>query len=224
MLFYIIILIEEAHTMNTLYFMDCSPLFDAQKLQSFLPYLDSNRKQRLTHLATAEKRAQCAAAGWMLTHLFGVEGQPPALFHGSRGKPYLAGSENVFFSLSHTGNWVVCAVADQEVGVDAQVLTPYRDKVAKRCFTPAELDWVDGDDTRFTRLWSLKEAYLKYTGFGLVLPMSSFETPLPPSGWDEQNKCFWHETSFFDDNSIVAVALCSGDNTAVTAMKELIIP
>ncbi|MBQ9860148.1 MAG: 4'-phosphopantetheinyl transferase superfamily protein [Clostridia bacterium] len=180
--------------MDTLYIADCSPLQDEANLAAVLPYLDATRQQRIARLQLPEKRAQCAAAGLLLTRLFGQDDTPPTLFHGSRGKPYLYGRDDAFFSLSHSANWVVCATADNEIGVDAQVITPFNPKVAARCFTERERTWLAENPTeRFTPLWTAKEAYIKFTGFGLVLPLGSFETPMPADGPDDANHCFWRQ-------------------------------
>lgn len=205
--------------MNQLFCVDCSPLFDEKKRKDILPYLDDSRFQRVERLSSTEKKAQCAAAGWMLTHLFSEDGHPPALFHGSRGKPYLSGREDVFFNLSHSGKWVLCAVSDKEVGLDAQALTPYRPSVASRCFTAAEQAWIDGDDRRFTQLWTMKEAYLKFTGFGLVLPMSSFTVPYDKTGVSGTDDCFYQRIRLPQPD--VFATLCSGDNTAVESVDIL---
>ena len=180
--------------MDSLYIVDYSPFLNGGKLQSCLTLLDTERQSRILRLQHPEKKAQLAAAGLLLTRLFGENGVPPTLFHGNRGKPYLYGRDDAFFSLSHSANWVVCAVADSEIGADAQTATPYNSKVANRCFTVREQEWLKGNpEERFTPLWTAKEAYIKYTGFGLVLPMSSFETPLPADGWDEANHCCWRQ-------------------------------
>ena len=199
--------------MNKVFAVDCSPLLDERRLQETLPYLDALRQQRVHKLSSPDKKAQCAAAGWLLTCLFGENGNPPALFHGSRGKPYLANRDDAFFSLSHSGNWVFCAVSDKEVGLDAQALTPYREAVAARCFTAEERAWIDGNDKRFTDLWTMKEAYLKFTGFGLVLPMSSFTVPFDGEGVCGKDGCFYQLIT--PPVHTLSVTLCSGDASPV---------
>lgn len=197
--------------MVRIYAVCCAALTDEARLNAALLRLDAARHARVERLQDKQKRAQCAAAGLLLTHLFGCNGQPPRLTHGSRGKPYLLGEGFPCFSLSHSSNYVFCAVADSEVGLDAQELTPYRDKVAARWFTDPERAWLAEDpDGRFAALWAKKEAYCKFTGFGLVLPPSSFTVPCPADGWDKDNRCCWKEYTFPADVPI-AVAVCCGD-------------
>lgn len=198
--------------MGRIYAVCCAALTDEARLNAAMPKLDASRRARVARLQDKQKRAQCAAAGLLLIHLFGRNGQPPALTHGSRGKLYLVGEGAPYFSLSHSGDWVFCAVADSEVGLDAQERTPCREKVAKRSFTASELDWLAADpDGRFCALWAKKEAYCKFTGFGLVLPPSGFTVPCPADGWDEDNRCCWKEYTFPADAPI-AVAVCCGES------------
>ena len=168
--------------MVKVYAVCCAALLDDKRLNAALPKLDAARRARVARLQDKRKRAQSAAAGLLLTHLFGRDGEPPHLTYGSRGKPYLLGEGVPYFSLSHSGDYVFCAVADSEVGLDAQEQTPYKEKVATRWLTDPERAWLtENPDERFTALWAKKEAYCKFTGFGLVLPLSSFTVPVPPS-------------------------------------------
>lgn len=192
--------------------VNCAVLTDDARLQASLSKLDAVRRARVLRLQDAQKRAQCAVAGLLLTHLFGQDGQPPLITHGSRGKPYLVGENAPYFSLSHSGDWVFCAVADSEVGLDAQEFSPCRDKIADRWFTDPERAWLaTNPDERFSAVWAKKEAYCKFTGFGLVLPPSSFTVPCPADGWDEHNHCYWREYTFPADTPIAVAVCCAND-------------
>ena len=105
--------------------------------------------------------------------------------------------------------------------MDAQEQTPYKEKVATRWLTDPERAWLtENPDERFTALWAKKEAYCKFTGFGLVLPLSSFTVPCPSVGWDEQNRCCWREYTFPADVPI-EVAVCCGKNDSFDKIIEL---
>ena len=203
-----------------LYEIDCTPLTDEARLRRSLPFLDIPRRQTVSRMPAGLPRAQKAAAGLLLTHLFGSHGQPPVIAHGAHGKPYLPNGQ-AHFSLSHTGHQVFCAVADTPVGLDAQTADCCRPRVAERCFTPREQAWLAQDpDGRFSRLWALKEAYLKYTGFGLVLPMSSFTVPLPADGYDPNTDCHWREMTAHS----VRLALCRREPIPEVKVRSLDIP
>lgn len=82
------------------------------------------------------------------------------------GKPYWEGSD-LHFSLCHTRQAVFCAISDGVVGLDAEKIRPVSQTVITRVLSPEELRQFDGSDEAFMRFWTLKEAYVKYTGEGL---------------------------------------------------------
>jgi 4'-phosphopantetheinyl transferase len=99
----------------------------------------------------------------------------------SDGKP--ACVDGPALSLSHSGDLVVCALADLDaLGVDVETGTPRAlAAVAERYFAPAEAHWVAADpEPRFRMLWVLKEAYLKARGVGLAGGLSSLECRVEP--------------------------------------------
>ncbi len=101
------------------------------------------------------------------------------VFRDEKGAPHLAGDGMPCVSVSHSGDYIVCAVSDEKVGVDLQVIRRYKDetedeqaerliRLARRFFHPTETEWIEKDTLgRFFTVWSAKEAYVKYTGQGI---------------------------------------------------------
>lgn len=93
-----------------------------------------------------------------------------------KGKPYLAQNE-VYFSLSHSGNWTILAVGrSQFVGVDIEVVTVTSRQdlitIAKNYYHPQEFAHLQtlagiAQNDFFYRLWTLKEAFFKAIGTGI---------------------------------------------------------
>ena len=191
-----------------MYAVNCATLYDDAELQQVLPQLTADRAARVQQLRTPEKRAQRAAAGLLLRHLFG----DATITSTENGKPYLLDCPQIHFNLSHTGAWVLCAVSDAPVGVDAQALTHYRAKVAARWFSEEERQWIaQQSDERFTRLWTRKEAYAKMTGDGMVSAMRS--APQLP-----------HVTKEYDDlaDDGLYIAVCTGKANTFAPAIEII--
>ena len=91
--------------------------------------------------------------------------------YGEQGKPAIVNFPKCF-NLSHSGEYVLCAVSDGEVGADIQKWIPYKERTAERFFAPEEwkLYQETGESRRtelFYWLWTRKEAYGKYTGQGI---------------------------------------------------------
>ncbi len=94
------------------------------------------------------------------------------------GKPYLKQYPQIHFSISHSGMWWTCVIADVEVGLDLQEI-PERErntkKLAQRFYHEREVAWLEKKNKReFYRLWAYKESYVKYTGVGLTHGLKYF--------------------------------------------------
>ncbi|MGB4655098.1 MAG: 4'-phosphopantetheinyl transferase family protein [Bacteroidales bacterium] len=106
----------------------------------------------------------------------------------ARGKPFLSDYEGYNFNISHSKNWLACAVSDVNVGVDVEGIRKINSKVADRFFTEREvryLNTLNGDERNemFIRFWTIKESYLKAIGKGLALELNSFN--IEPKGDDD---------------------------------------
>lgn len=103
------------------------------------------------------------------------------------GKPHSRqgrGDLQVEFSLSHTRGLVACALADEAIGIDVESVRRECDwELVRSVLTKSELleleNGVTSDRTRhFLSFWTLKEAYLKAIGTGLMVPPKSVEFDL----------------------------------------------
>lgn len=92
---------------------------------------------------------------------------------GEHGKPYLKNFDKAYFNISHSGGAAVCAVYDGEVGVDIQKISKFNPSLAKKMCSAKELEQLGKSERRdyeFSRLWSVKEAYHKLCGTGILYP------------------------------------------------------
>jgi len=110
---------------------------------------------------------------------------PPAAWRfqsNAYGKPAIEPDCGLRFNLSNSLGLAVCLIAEgAEVGVDVESRERAESiaEVGHRMFVPKELAQLEGlrenqRPTRRLRLWTLKEAYVKARGMGLVLPLSKF--------------------------------------------------
>lgn len=102
------------------------------------------------------------------------------------GKPLLKHCENIHFNSSHSGAWIVCAIASTPVGADVECVKPIDLAMAESVFTVEEyaalLSKPDNERLHFFySLWTLKESYVKADGRGLLLPLDSFNIQIHDS-------------------------------------------
>ena len=131
------------------------------------------------------------------------------------GKPNIIGVADFHFSLSHSGEWVVCAIDDQPLGVDVQEICLKTDlDIAERFFSAREardllgLPQIDQRDYFFT-LWSLKESFIKAEGKGLSIALDSFEFCVaePIELKANESLCAW-QFRLYDLQTGYKMALC----------------
>lgn len=117
-----------------------------------------------------------AAAKWCAAHQMPEISQFILCREETWKKPYFEYPRGVEFSISHTGNIWMCAVADAAVGLDVQEANRCnRDKLSKRFFHPKEDAWLNRHQySGFFHIWAAKESYLKYSGVGLSYGMDGF--------------------------------------------------
>lgn len=141
----------------------------------------------------------------------------PSIARHEQGKPYFPSHPHCHFNLSHSGSFALCALDDQPVGADIEVIRPHHLKLAQRICCAEELLWLEEQPDKIAalcQLWTGKEALVKYHGTGLTLPLREIRTPLPPE--TKQDDLLFHRVATPE------FCLCSCGHTAPTSF--IIVP
>jgi 4'-phosphopantetheinyl transferase len=90
---------------------------------------------------------------------------------GQYGRPILEGA-NAWVSIAHSGEYAAAAASLYPVGIDIERQRPISETVMRRICSREELIWLDSSADltlpRFFRLWTMKEAYGKMYGVGIL--------------------------------------------------------
>jgi 4'-phosphopantetheinyl transferase len=146
------------------------------------------KRQRIARMRREADKALALTAHRLLCYalrsVFGATPQPQDFALEPQGKPYLKSLPGVHFSLSHSDGMAMCALHDGPVGADIERLRAVGDGVAERVMSAAErrlyMNAVDRQSL-FFQIWTLKEAYAKFSGAGLGVSFASF-TVCPSGG------------------------------------------
>ncbi len=111
----------------------------------------------------------------LLGRALGCGADAVPLAENALGKPALARSRDLSFSLSHSEDLMLFALSagPGEIGLDVERVRPVAtDELALLCLHPTEWEALDGSSglrgaARFFQLWTAKEALLKAVGVGL---------------------------------------------------------
>jgi 4'-phosphopantetheinyl transferase len=91
--------------------------------------------------------------------------------------PLAADPAAVWWSASSSGGIAAVAISACRVGIDLEIDDdrPRWERIARRFYTDAERRAVGSSPTRFLEYWTMKEAFLKAVGVGLVGGLRSIE-------------------------------------------------
>ena len=223
-----------------LYAADVSVLEDDRLYAAAYCAVSDERQKKADRFRFRKDRNLCLGAGVLLRFALreaGVLEENPTYRTGENGKPYLFSYPNIFFNLSHSGSFVLCALSGVDVGCDIEKMEDAELALAKRFFTPGEYAAIASRPSeaeradRFYRIWTLKESFLKATGLGLRLPLNGFEILSDGEAvsirQDVDPRSFRFQT--YDNLSGYQCALCEAAEAGETelevlSLRELLFP
>lgn len=152
-------------------------------------WLGDGEQARLAGIAAEPRRRQFLAARWLMRDLLrqhAPDSRPEdwSVSAAADGPPQVRlrqgadpATERLHLSISHSGAWVACALADHPVGIDLEARPPRRprdlDALMHGIGSAGELGrWQQtaaaARELAFYRLWVIKEAWLKARGEGIT--------------------------------------------------------
>lgn len=158
-----------------------------------LEKVNEERKDKVLNLKKTKDRQRSLLAGVLLKQALEKEGldySQVKIATTPEGKPYLPELPNLHFSLSHSGEYVVCAISDKPVGVDIEgvdrgIFAPEKKEkmlsLVDKCLCPSEMETFASCPKEeikelFLKYWTRKEAYSKAIGKGIGMDFSAIDT------------------------------------------------
>jgi len=195
---------------------------DAAINRAWLQYVSAEKRQRLSRIREPQSFAHSLIGDLLVRYLavqyLGLSNEDLLFRTNQYGKPYLLDPPRPFhFSLSHSGCWVVCAVGQNPVGVDVQLMEPVDDDFAQKVMTPEayehylslphpqKLDY-------FYELWTKLESFIKLTGKGIE------DIPLLGTSNIRRKPVYYH---CYDLESAYRVTACSEDGHFEPSLSHL---
>ncbi|MBB6714148.1 4'-phosphopantetheinyl transferase family protein [Clostridium gasigenes] len=168
-----------------------------EKIKKMCEHISCEKRIKVNKFVNKNDKIQTIVADILirdqLIKKFNIRNENISFNKNTYGKPYVEKIQNFNFNISHSGEFVVVAISEHEIGIDIEKINSieYFD-IAKNFFSNEEVRYIICPNEqesleRFYEVWTLKEAYIKFNGKGLSIPLNSF-------------------TIFFDkDNSIKVV-------------------
>jgi len=147
---------------------------------------------------------------------------PVTCSEDEHGKPYLPDHPDIYFNISHSEEYAVCAISDVPVGVDIEYCSAIDLDVAGSYFFSREYGYIlekpesDRIDA-FYDLWTLKESYMKATGLGFRLALDAFCIHMGDKITVVQDRQIQPYSFFHTQHGNYKLAVCYQDRKAESA-------
>ena len=176
--------------------------FNAEKILSGLP--EDLRKKALRYRKEDDQLRSIGSSFLLLKASKGYE-----VHYSKEGKPFVDGE--LYFNISHSGDYVVLAEADSPVGVDVERVADIgiNDGLKNIALTEREKLWVKDSLLRFYVVWTRKESLIKCDGGGFISEPNQIET-LDDENFDapvNYRGKFYRIESFMLDEHVVSSAI-----------------
>ncbi len=130
--------------MDKVYIMNITPLLDKEKFDTCIGKVNTARQEKAKRLVSPTARAQSLGVGLLLRYAIEndteLEYEKIRFLTEKNGKPYAEGNP-FYFSLSHSGDYAVCAISNSPVGVDIEKEKELSERMQKR-FAQSVLEWT----------------------------------------------------------------------------------
>lgn len=108
----------------------------------------------------------------------GIDDGKETLQWEENGKPYFKNRE-LYLSVSHSGDFAVCAVHSNPVGIDIELVRDFSDKILNNICNNEERFYIGENAVKFFEVWTAKEAYSKLCGKGVSQILSGVYANIP---------------------------------------------
>lgn len=134
------------------------------------------------------------------------------------GKPHVMGLENFHYNISHSADYIVCAVHKKSIGIDMERVRNININISERFFSKYEYNYINQREDKtqaFFDIWTLKESIIKADGRGMNIPLSSFSAVDCNYNIKTVSQDIGHEYFLKQYNNVLhdyKIAVCSPDD------------
>lgn len=137
--------------------------------------LNEEQKEKASRYKNEKDQMRCLLSSYLMSQLSQEE-----LQRNETGKPFFPNGP--FFNISHSGKYVIMAIANQEVGVDIEEDIEKNMDILLKIFNEAESKMIK-EHADFYYLWCAKESLIKCMGSSISkikeipsLPLNGLKT------------------------------------------------
>ena len=149
---------------------------DVDVLEELLDFLGPELQTKVITFKRPQRKLIALFSSLLVRWIFDQKGllnkSPFTYAYGKHGKPFIEDLPEVKFNVSHSGQWVVCAVSTDEIGIDIEKEESIDMNAISHILSEEEKTKIQATNpdlrtSLFYGIWTVKESYLKALGGGL---------------------------------------------------------
>ena len=137
--------------METLIYVACvNSLEDENLFNKLYCLLPEYRQKKIDSYQTEKDKNLCLGVGCLLSRALkdaDLDEKELEISYKDNGRPYFKNQSDIWFSLSHSQNMVMCGISLNPIGVDVEYISDEREKIVE---------------------WTKKESYVKASDCGMM--------------------------------------------------------
>ncbi len=172
--------------MIQVYLLNMNRELNEGERQQSLDILTPERKAKALRFRRFKDQNRSIVTGllemYAICQMIGSSKSSYVIEKGAEGKPYLRDYPEIHYNISHAGDWIVCGIGDQPLGIDVESANRYTERVVTRFFQKEEAEDILSEQNLeirkeiFAEYWVMKESFMKLSGGGFSIPLKSFYT------------------------------------------------
>lgn len=184
-----------------------------------LSLLSKERQAKVSSYLKKEDKLRCLCGGLLIRFLFG--NMANKVITNEYGKPYLPNCD-LFFNLSHAGDYVVLVADTQEIGVDIENIRTLPKSIINKCFTLDEQEWLNRQISKqaFYMLWTAKESAMKAIGKGFYMSPKIFSVMPIKNGLHYIANNEWYLQWYCFCNHVICITSKTDERAKICYLKK----
>lgn len=157
---------------------------DGELFRKILLCIDEERQNKILKFHKREDAERSLLGDFLvravLCEMLHVKNGDIRIKRDAMGKPYVGNTPGVFFSISHSGNWITAAFDSMPVGIDIERVKKVDPAAAGNILDTGDYaEMTAREEGRrqhyFYKCWTYHESYVKMRGQGMTLPLAGMK-------------------------------------------------
>lgn len=172
------------------------------ELKTYYNKIDIVKREQIKNYVDSFNKSKCFMAH-LIVYLY-YKGNINYKYN-SKGKILNTNNLDGYFNISYSSNYVVVIFNDSEIGIDIEKINQITKKELEYYASNVEKK-IFKNKFEYTKLWCLKESYLKYLGSGITENLKNIEFQKNGEKYTcKNNKELYIDVFHIDENYICAV-------------------